>query len=229
MRTVSLIYNTILAGKWYSAGEPIPENILTPNLRKYIVKPSSGKAKLCPRHLNFELNRPYSVDSEGYLRGSPGQQAAQMEAEIETEEEIVDELADAEVSEQVAAAIEGARQDYDVDIQRQKAEAQVKANRQEEAEDFVREEQDARVESGEWDQSETRRDPPERPARAASANSKLKVKGKRSFVRRKGRFVLANNVEVIEGEPLYRRRPKSFGVAERFIVFGKVRKETSND
>jgi hypothetical protein len=61
------------------------------------------------------------------------------------------------------------------------------------------------------------------------ASAKLKGKGgKRSFVRRNGRFVLASSVEVIEGETLYRHRPRSFGVSEKFIAFGKakVRKES---
>jgi hypothetical protein len=82
MSTVQLIYNTILAGRWYSVGEPIDEDVLPDNLRKYIAKPPTGKsAKATGRHLNFELNRPYSVDADGYLRDSPAKQAAEMEAD----------------------------------------------------------------------------------------------------------------------------------------------------
>ena len=48
----------------------------------------------------------------------------------------------------------------------------------------------------------------------------------RSFVRRGGRFLLASSLEDLrEGETLYRRRPKSFGVSEKYIAFGKVRKK----
>jgi hypothetical protein len=225
MSTVRLIYNTMLNGKWFSAGDPIEEEIVPANLRQYIAQPPTSQAESRGRHLNFELNRPYSVDAEGYLRGSPAQQAAQMEAEASEDEMIADQLAEAEVSETVAAAVEQSREDYRADVERQKLQASVKAKRQEAAEEFVREEQDAAVASGEYDQwdADARRDAPPRPP---AVRTKPKAKGKRSFVRRNGGFVLASNAEVIEGEPLYRHRPKSFGFSEKYIVFAKVRKES---
>jgi hypothetical protein len=117
---VRLDVNTIIKGKWYRAGEPIEAAILPKGMRLYIVKPKGQAAE--PRHLNFETNRPYSVDAEGYLRGPPSRQAAQMEAAVEEEGAIVD-AAEAEVSETVAAAIEQGREGYQTDLERQKTQA----------------------------------------------------------------------------------------------------------
>jgi hypothetical protein len=93
-----------------------------------------------------------------------------MEAVASEEEAIEDELAgaDAEVSPTVASAIEEARADYQDDLELQKARAKAKARQQEEAEEFVRQEQDEKVESGEFDQwdADSRRDSPETTSRA---------------------------------------------------------------
>jgi hypothetical protein len=229
--TVRLIHNAIIAGRWYGEGEPIEENLVPENLRKYIAKPTSKSPKRGLPQLNYELNHRYSVDADGFLRDSPAQQASQMEA-------IEDELAEP-LSETLASAIEQAREDHRANVQRQKVEAQAKVRRQDEAAEFARQEQNEDLESGEFDQFESRpaeltRTQPatesleREAARGASANRKLKVKGKRSFVRRGKRFLPASSLEdLIEGEVLYRHRPKSFGIAEKYIAFGKViRKET---
>jgi hypothetical protein len=234
-RTVALIYNTIIGGKFYTAGDPINAAILPRNLQQYIAKPTQEEAAPpSQRQLNFSLNRPYSVDKEGYLRRSPERQAAQMEAEVSEEEMIADDLAEAEDSATVASAIEQAREEYHTDVERQKLQASLKARRQEDAEEFLRQEEDSAVESGDFDQwnVEALRRPRAssvKVAPRASASSGLKIKGKRSFVLREKRFVLASGRrDLIIGETLYRRRPKSFGVAERYIAFGKVRKESWN-
>ena len=53
-------------------------------------------------------------------------------------------------------------------------------------------------------------------------------KGK-SFVKRDGRFVLASAVEnLIAGETLYWKRPRSFGVDERWIAYSRVRSEADS-
>ena len=160
--------------------------IFTQLLTSRIAKRTDKSPKRTGRYLNFELNGPFSVDGDGYLRGSPAEQAAQMEVPASEDEMIANEFAEAEVSPEVAAAIEEARADYQDDLELQKARAKAKARQREEAEEFVRQEQDAGVQSGEFDQwdADSRRDSPERPAARASAKPKLKVKGKRSFVRR---------------------------------------------
>jgi hypothetical protein len=192
-KTVSLIYNTILGGKWYTAGEPIERGLVPANLQKYIAKPSSQVEPQTERHLNFNLNQAYSVDEDGYLRGSPARQAAEMEAEASAEDLIADELAEAEDSPEVVAAIEEAGEGYRADLEGAKLQAKIRAERAEAAAYSLRQEQDERVESGEFDQwnAEALRQPPQEAAPRRPANSKLKVKGKRSFVRRGKRFLLA--------------------------------------
>jgi hypothetical protein len=218
--TVKLIHNAIVGGKFYFAGEPIEESLLPENLKKYVRQPIRP-TKRTERQLSFQLNERYSVDEDGFLRGPAGEQAAQQEA-------IEDQLADGEVSPTVAAAMEEAREDYYADVERQKLQSKVKAEQVEAAQETIRQGQDERVANGEFDQwnAEALRTKQKPAARGASVGSKRQVKGQRSFVRRNGQFVLASSVEVIEGEPLYRRRPKSFGVSERYIAFGKVRKES---
>ena len=151
MSTVCLIYNTILAGKWYSAGDPIEKSILPANLHKHIAKPHR-ETKTTERNLMLRYNQRYSVDDDGFLKPSFGEQAAQLEAVASEEEAIADELAEAEVSETVASAVEEAREDYRADVERQKVQASAKARQQEEADQFIRQEQDEQVESGEFDQ-----------------------------------------------------------------------------
>jgi hypothetical protein len=152
-------------------------------------------------------------------------------AEAAQDDRISDQLAEAEDSAEVADAIEEARDDYRADLEGAKLQAKVNAERVEAAADTLRQEQDERVESGEFDQwnADTLRQAPAsaKAAAAASASSGLKIKGKRSFVLRGKRFVLASSrQDLIDGEILYRHRPKTFGVAEKFIAFGKVRKES---
>jgi hypothetical protein len=194
---VKLIYNAIVGGKFYVAGEPVPQEILPPNLRQYIAKPTRPTKPPAERHLDFKPNQAYSVDADGFLRGSPDRQARQMAAEVDAEEELQDDLAEAEVSEPVAAAIEEARQDYYADVAKQKANARAKAQRQEQVEDHVREEQDAAVADGDFDEY----DSPRPAARAVSGGSKSNLKAKRnSYVLRKNQFVPAAKVKLVEGK-----------------------------
>jgi hypothetical protein len=233
-KTVRLIYNTIVGGKFYFAGEPIEKDILPANLHKFIAKPAVKEStESNERNLMFSLNQRYSVDSDGYLRPSAGQQAAEMEAAATEDDRIADHLAEGEVSPEVAAAVEEAREQIRAEVEKEKLQASIRTRRQEEAGDFVREEQDEQVASGEFDQwdAASRRDPPARPAagpRVSAKSKRSKVKGQRSYVKRNGSFVSASDVEVIAGESLYRFRPKSFGVSERYIRFGKVKKESKH-
>jgi hypothetical protein len=227
MKTVRLIHNAIFGGKFYFAGEPVPESDLPQNLRQYIAKPIRPTSPENVRHLTFQLNEKYSVDAEGNMRGRPARQVAQLEAEVSEQESIEDELAEGEVSETVGAAIEEARVDYYNDVEKQKANARVKVQRQEEVEASVREEQDAAVADGEFDQY----DSPRPAARRVSGGSKPDLKAKRnSYVLRKNKFVPAAKVKLVEGEKLYWFRKKKFGQAEKYIPFARVekRKEKAN-
>ena len=78
---------------------------------------------MCRLRLSYKLNQPYNLDADGYLRGNPAKQAAQMEAEVSEDEMIADEIAEAEVNETLASAIEEAREDYQADVERRKVQA----------------------------------------------------------------------------------------------------------
>jgi hypothetical protein len=239
---MKLSVNTILHGRWYSMGEEIPESIVPLHIRKYALKPAS-KSSRPERHLSFQLNHPYSVDADGYLRGNPAKQVAQMEAEVAEDEMIADEIAEAEVNETLASAIEEAREDHSADVERQKAEVSARAEQAEAAEEFVREQQEKEVKSGEFDQydsvpdeltavnSEQAEDSPQRAARRgaldASRKPDLKAK-KKSYVRRGSKFVPASAVELVEGEKLYWFRKRKFGQPEKFIVFGRVERKAND-
>ena len=246
---MKLSVNTILKGKFYSMGEEIPESIIPANIRQYALPAASPSRKEDPRHLNFKLNQPYRLDGEGYLRGSPSAQAAQMEAEASEEEQIVDDLAEGEVSETLAAAMEVARQELQAEVEVAKMNLRVKAEQADAIKDALRQEQDEQVERGDFDQfdsipeelSRTSQDDPQarfvalsggdrfresRPRRSAKAKAESQEASDLMSDERRRFLLAAGREDLIDGEELYRHRAKSFGVAEKYIAFAKVRKET---
>ena len=150
--TVRLIYNAIIAGKWYSAGDPIPKEILPDKLRQFIEKPapkSPPPDEPEERNLMLHYNQRYSVDEDGFLRPAVARQAAELQVRAQDEEALADELAEAEISPQVAAAIAQGQEDYAADVAVQAANARVQAEHADAAQEFVREEQDEKVAAGE--------------------------------------------------------------------------------
>ena len=184
---MKLIHNAIIKAKFYRAGDEIPNEIVPPQLRQY--KAKEVKEPTEPKEINlmYKHNQAYSVDSEGFLRSPVQRQMAEMQVEAEETDSIVDELAEAPLDETTAAALEQARDDYQADVSRQVAQARYAAEHAEQAEDAVREEQDANVDSGEFDVLE--RKPPI---------------SKKLFVKRYGRFVPAASVDLVPGESLFR-------------------------
>jgi hypothetical protein len=91
---MKLTVNTILKGKWYSAGVDIPKEIVPPNLRRYEAK--VGKEPPEPTEINLRrhLNQPYSVDSDGFMRSPVRRQMAEMRAEAEKNDAITEEIAE---------------------------------------------------------------------------------------------------------------------------------------
>ena len=86
------IYNAIIQGKWYTAGQSIPKDIVPPSLRKYeaIEKEDQGETT-GEISLTRNYNQPYSVDAEGFLRPTVGRQFAEMRAETDfIEEQVAD-------------------------------------------------------------------------------------------------------------------------------------------
>jgi hypothetical protein len=214
--TITLTCNTILEAKFYRAGEPIPKDIVPPQLRRYAVKEVNEPTESKEINVMYEHNRLYSVDEDGFLRPPVGRQMAELQAEAEETDAIVDEIAEAELDETTAAALEQAQEDHQADVQRQIGNARYAAEHAEQAEDAVRAEQDATVENGEFDvmDSPPKELKPKRPVPSAKA-----------FVKRYGRFVLAASVDLIPGEKLYRHRKRSLGVSEKYIAFSKVKEE----
>jgi hypothetical protein len=148
-----------------------------------------------------------------------GRQIAQLRAEAEQNDAIEEEAANAPLDETVAKAVEQAQEDYRADLQGQIANAQVAAANADAAKDAVAQEHDVEVESGECDVYDS---PKLKPKPQRQRSGKL-------FVKRGGRFVASNSVErLIPGEKLYRHRPRTFGVAEKFIVFAVVKEGGNN-
>ena len=93
--------------------------------------------------------------------------------------------------------------------------------------DSIRQEQDEKVTSGEFDQMDSD------SFREVSNGDSVNVKPKRmaqsanlgkSYVRRgPNTFVAANSVRLIPGEPLYRYRKRGFGITEKYIKYGKAK------
>jgi hypothetical protein len=208
MKTVSLIHNTIVGGKFYTAGDPINEAILPPNLRKYIAaKPGRRAPPPTEHNLMFEANRPYSLDSEtGFMKPAPGRQAAEMEAIAFQDDLITEEAANREVSETEAAAMAQATEDYQADVQRQKTNAEYQAKQSEAAQEYVREQQDANVESGEFDQWDSRR---EDATNVVSPEAKPKRPMLKRYINRNGMWLRVQKLKRRHpGEVVYVREGK---------------------
>ena len=128
MSTICLSRNTIIAGKWYDAGDLIESKILPAKLRPFITKPEP-KSENGERNLMFKFNQSYSVDSEAYLKPNVGRQLAQLEAIASEEEALADDLAEAPNSEQVTATLEEAREEIRADLEREKLQTKSALNR----------------------------------------------------------------------------------------------------
>ena len=208
--------------------------------------PPAPRAKEDPRHLNFNLNQPYRLDGEGYLRGQSFRTSSADGGGGLGRGAIADELAEGEVSETLAAAMEVAREEMQAEVEVAKANLRVKAEQADEIKDSLREEQDAQIERGDYDQfdsipeelSRTGQDDSTEDATASSpeAVDSVKVSAKRkpglkakkkSYVRRGNKFLSASRVELIEGEKLYWLRKRKFGQAEKYIPFGKVERKAN--
>jgi hypothetical protein len=119
--------------------------------------------------------------------------------------------------------LRAAAEDYHADVEAQKMSDNFQAKRSDAVEEFVRQEQDENAENGQFDQYD--------PASTENAAKKKRgpapaVNLKKSFVKRSGRFVPVTSVQDLkEGEPFFRHRKKSFGVAERYIKYANVKEK----
>jgi hypothetical protein len=231
--SIILSVSTIIDKELFKFGTPLPFKSITdvPQfLRAYIAKPELSPSKQRTRTLNYNLNETYSLDSEGYRihKRHIARQQAQLESEAFRQDELEEEIANAPISEAVAKAGEIGQEDYNVDLERQKAELEAGA-RHKDAVDAV----DAAVEEYPNDDAisptidgcapEPDDADDEEIAKPPVAKTS-KAKSGKSFVRRDGRYVLASSVELIENEKLFRHRKRQFGVPEKWIVFSKVTK-----
>ena len=105
---------------------------------------------------------------------------------------------------------------FKADVQGQIANMEYQAKQSEAAKEFVKEQQNADVASGEFDQMDVRPEPVRKPVR-------------KSYVQRNGKFVSGSTVELILGERLYWFRKKQFGIDARYIAFAKVKQEQLNE
>lgn len=202
---MKLTVNTILAGRWFSAGDEIPKEIVPPGLRRYATKEAKPPtAEPTEVNLRRDYNQAYSVDADGFMRAPVRRQMAEMQAEAEETDAIEDDIAEAPLNETVVSALEQAQDEYQADVQRQIGNARYVAESADEVEDAVRAKQDANVDdSGECDVEEPKPKP---------------QIGRKLFVKRKGQFVpAAAAVDLVRGESLFRFRPRSMGVSAKYI------------
>ena len=229
--SLTLIHNAIIGGKYFTAGDPLPckPEELPANMKKYISRSQKIRTEPQERNILQQYNRRYSVSEDGFPMPTVGRQAAQMKAEIEQQEFLEEQqAAEAKLSPEVEAALDEARDDYQADVEVQKRSMEYQAKVRDEIDKVVAEEQDANVASGAFDQMDS--DSFREVSNGDSVNAKPKRSPQsfnliKSYVRRgPNTFVGANTVKLIPGEPLFRHRQKSFGVAEKFIRYSTVKK-----
>jgi hypothetical protein len=214
---MKLIYNAIIGGKFYVAGEPIERSMVPPGLRKYeaIDEEATGTGSIS---LSRKYNQVYSVDDEGRMSRPIRRQIAQMQIEAERNDALEEEVADAPLDETTAAALEKAQEDYAAGVEQQKANARIAAEHADEAENAICEEHDLAAEKGEFDEYDS--DP--RPKPKPPPSRKL-------FVKRQGKFLPISTVYPLPGETLYRHRKRGFGVTEKFIKHSVFKEESNNE
>ena len=183
----------ISEGNFFAAGTPIEDN----EIRKFMLKYElSNQLELKPDEVSLRLryNQRYSVDADGFMRPSVGQQAAQLEA-LAQEQEWADSVGNEPPNEAVAAAIKEGQELYRSEVERQIAQAEYSAKQAEAATDVVREEQDENVASGEFDTFDTIEEMP-KPRQM-----------RRRYVRRGVLYRKAKdlNVKLKRGEPVFIR------------------------
>ena len=224
----------ISEGRFWKAGDPIPDEIVKPFMLRYQAKDRTAKQQ----SLTFSLNQSYSLDSEGNRLPAPARQAAEMEREARLQEEYEQELLSQAESPSVRAAVEQLQQDHEADVEVQKRNLEYRAKLEKAADDLSREQEAERLaelegleptkatvygEDGEFAVGNSDSQPePEGPRASVSPKPKAKAKPSKLYARRDGKFVLASTVNLIDGEALYRLRPRTFGKAQRYILHTTV-------
>ena len=215
-------HSFISKGKFFAAGIPIEENDIRPFMMKYEAKETRPSAPM-EISLTHRLNERYSVDEDGLLRPSVGQQAAQMEAEAK-QQDFVDSLGNEPPSESVQAAIEEIREDHQADMQKQIAQAKYLANHSDELNHSLIQEHEERLNSGEFDVMDS--DPPPTP-KAQVQPAAAVTKPKWRYVKRGSVFRRVKNraIKLRIGEPVFVRG--SNGFEKIGVVKQKIENETS--
>jgi hypothetical protein len=140
-------------------------------------------------------------------------EVAELEAQ-NTFQDYIDEVASEPPNEVVAEAVAQAQEDHAANAEKAKLSAAIQAEREDELDQSILAEQDEQRENLEFEEMDS--DPPPKPKPKRQVSNRLYVE------RQGGRFVLANSVKLIPGEVLYRHRPRSMGVQERFIKHSRV-------
>ena len=126
---MKLIYNAIFGGKWYTAGEAIPNDIVPPALRKYEAT-EEEQTDDEPKEINLarKYGQTYSVDSAGRMGRPVRRQVAEMQA-ANAEQEWAEEQASAELDQSVKDALAQAQEQYKASVDQQIANAKIAAER----------------------------------------------------------------------------------------------------
>ena len=128
--------NTILNGKFYTAGDPLPverAEDLPEILRPLVVSRELEPEEPGEARANFQMGEIYRVTDDNRLGRRLQRQVAQMEAATE-EQDWIEEQLDAPLPEEVASALQDS---YESDVARQAAQAGADARRADELADSV--------------------------------------------------------------------------------------------
>jgi hypothetical protein len=171
-----------------------------------------------------------------------------MQAEVRQQEQLEEELDQERAAEEerLGPILESARASHQAAVNLQKKQMEINAQRADEFHESIIEEQEQRLrEEGFFDgveaatgedqeeadpanrQTAPEEEPPSKKGGGVSASQesgagRAKPKKSRLYCLRDGKYVLTSTVKLTPGENLYRKRPRSFGVSEKYIKHGVV-------
>jgi len=146
-------------GRYWQAGEEIPDEFIRPFMLKHWKKAPPG---MKVNNLRRQYNKAYPVSVEEHEMSMPAKrQAAQMQIAAEHEE--LDETEANTLDETTVSALAELQDKFAADVERQKLNAQIAAERHDELDNALLEEQEEKAQAGEFDEYDI-----PKPVKAAS-------------------------------------------------------------
>ena len=219
----------ISEGRFWKAGDPIPDESIKPFMLRYPLKHRELETT-APEYQITDTSVPLARHQR--LRTAPREMAEmapavhhqdQLDQEIDQERQREDQ--------RLKESLQDAQERHQAETERRKKELGVNAQRGDELhQDIVREKEKRLTEEGFYNVASTGDEngdsdsasEPEGARASVSPKPKAKAKPSKLYARRDGKFVLASTVNLIDGEALYRLRPRTFGKAQRYILHTTV-------